>query len=84
MTETKGIMEKNIRENKEDTFWNNDLNVIEKKFLGHRNISELPVYTNDAVPYRGSVLFDNVVYKEIPPPNAILRIYARLDRFLNS
>lgn len=60
-----------------DSFWDSDLSALESDFIGKRDISELPVFTHNSVPYRGSVLLENTVYKKIPPPNILFRAYAR-------
>ena len=61
-----------------DSFWESDLSVLENEFIGQQDISELPVFTHNSVPYRGSVLLENSVYKKISHPNILLRVYARL------
>lgn len=59
-------------------FWEEDLDVIEKRFLGARSVTDLPAMKEDwRVPNQGSVLAFSIVNVHALIGKPSLRVWAR-------
>ena len=53
-----------MKKDRDDPFWEADLEDIERSFLGDRKITDLPVKLDDRVPPQGNPLLRRVVRLE--------------------